>query len=296
MELKLQGDLKSYSHSPLDFDALVVGMVVVIAIDAGGKSSWRRAAISRRLYGMFRKVSTKLKAIAGFLQRLPRGIISCWNAKSNAWIITSMWPDQDETCKLLHGAQQGDPGAVDRLLDRHRDSLHRMVECRLNRGVGRRVDASDVVQEALLTASRRLADYLADPCMPFHAWLRQLARDRLADVYRRELADKRNAARDESLVAPDRTSLGPFGHACDAQLTPAAELLRKEFAERFYRAVDKLDNAAKEIILMRHAEQLSNSQVAELLGITNAAAGMRYLRALRQLKALIGERASVWLG
>ena len=96
-----------------------------------------------------------------------------------------MWPNQDETIELLSGARQGDADAVDRLLNRHRDSLHRMVECRLNPGVRRRVDASDVVQDALLTASRRLAEYLNNPTLPFHAWLRQLTRDRLADVFRR---------------------------------------------------------------------------------------------------------------
>jgi RNA polymerase sigma-70 factor (ECF subfamily) len=207
-----------------------------------------------------------------------------------------MWPDRDETRELLGGARQGDKDAVDRLLDRHRDSLHRMVRCRLNAGVARRVDASDVVQDALLTASRRLADYLRDPSMPFHAWLRQLTRDRLADVYRRELADKRDVAREQNVAATERSSLNPVAQARDLQLTPAAMLLRKEFSERFHFAVDQLDDGAKEIILMRHAEQLSNSETAELLGLSEAAAGMRYLRALRQLRSLLGETPSVWMG
>ena len=206
-----------------------------------------------------------------------------------------MWLNHDETVELLGGAQQGDPHAVDRLMDRHRESLHRMVECRLNQGVARRVDASDVVQDALLTASRRLAEYLENPSMPFHAWLRQLTRDRLADVYRRELADKRDVAREQRAPASERSSLDPLAQARDAQLTPAAMLLRKEFAERFQHAVEQLDEGAQEIILMRHAEQLTNSQAAELLGLSEAAAGMRYLRALRQLKSVLGETPSTWL-
>jgi RNA polymerase sigma-70 factor (ECF subfamily) len=199
-----------------------------------------------------------------------------------------MWPNEDETVELLAGARQGDQVAVERLLDRHRDSLHKMVECRLNPGVARRVDASDVVQDALLTASRRLAEYLNAPGMPFHAWLRQLARDRLADVYRRELADKRNVAREQHGPA-DQSSLNPLAQIRDEELTPAAMLLKKEFAERFYQAVDQLDDNSREIILMRHAEQLSNSQAAELLGLTEPAAGMRYVRALRQLKSILGD-------
>lgn len=206
-----------------------------------------------------------------------------------------MWPHQDETRELLAGAQQGNCDAVNRLLDRHRQSLRRMVQCRLHQGVARRVDASDVVQDALLTASRRLADYLRDPRIPFHAWLRQLTRDRLADVYRHELADKRDVAREHNVAAAERSSLDPLAQARDLQLTPAAMLLRKEFAERFHLAVDQLDDIAKEIILMRHGEQLTNAQAAELLGLSEPAAGMRYLRALRQLKSLLGGTPSVEL-
>jgi RNA polymerase sigma-70 factor (ECF subfamily) len=170
-----------------------------------------------------------------------------------------------------------------------------MVRCRLNPGLARRVDASDIVQDALLTASQRLAEYLRAPKMPFHAWLRQLARDRVADVYRRELAEKRDVAREQSAAKTAPSSLQPLEQARDEQLTPAALLLKKEFAERFQHAVDQLDECAKEIILMRHTEQLTNSQVAELLGLSEPAAGMRYLRALRQLKSLLGKSPSLWL-
>jgi RNA polymerase sigma-70 factor (ECF subfamily) len=200
-----------------------------------------------------------------------------------------MWPDQDETLNLLQGAEQGDRDAVDKLMDRHRDSLHRMIRCRLNPGVAGRVDASDIVQEALLTASRRLADYLQNPRMPFHAWLRQLARDRLADAYRHELADKRAVGREQAMPAHDASSLDPVAQIRDAELTPAAMLLRKEFAARFHQALDQLQDESREIVLMRHAEQLTNSQAAELLGISEPAAGMRYLRALRQLKSILGD-------
>ena len=200
-----------------------------------------------------------------------------------------MWPNQDETIELLQGAEQGNREAVDQLMDRHRDSLHRMIRCRLNPGVAARVDASDIVQEALLTASRRLSDYLQNPRMPFHAWLRQLARDRLADAYRHQLADKRDVAREQHIAPDAESSLNPLAQLRDLELTPAAMLLRKEFARRFHDALDQLPQESKEIILMRHAEQLTNSQSAELLGISEPAAGMRYLRALRQLKSILGD-------
>jgi RNA polymerase sigma-70 factor (ECF subfamily) len=204
-----------------------------------------------------------------------------------------MWPDQDETLNLLQGAKQGDRDAVDQLMDRHRDSLHRMIRCRLNPGVAGRVDASDIVQEALLTASRRLAEYLQNPRMPFHAWLRQLARDRLADAYRHELADKRDVSREQSAPSQDASSLNPVAQIRDPELTPAAILLRKEFAARFHQALDQLQQESREIVLMRHAEQLTNSQAAEVLGISEPAAGMRYLRALRQLKSILGDPPAI---
>ena len=160
--------------------------------------------------------------------------------------------------------------------------------------LSRRVDASDIVQEALLTASRRLAEYLQNPQLPFHAWLRQLARDRLADVYRRELADKRDVSREQS-VGDDQPSLNPAAQVRDEELTPAAMLMRKELASCFTAAVEQLPDEAREIILMRHAEQLTNSQAAELLGLSEPAAGMRYLRALRQLKSMLGGTPSMWL-
>jgi RNA polymerase sigma-70 factor (ECF subfamily) len=204
-----------------------------------------------------------------------------------------MWPDQDETLNLLQGAKQGDRDAVGSLMDRHRDSLHRMIRCRLNPGVAARVDASDIVQEALLTASRRLHEYLQNPRMPFHAWLRQLARDRLADAYRHQLADKRDVGREQALPAGDESSLDPMAQIRDAELTPAAMLLRKEFARRFHESLARLQEESREIILMRHSEQLTNSQAAEVLGISEPAAGMRYLRALRQLKSILGDTPSM---
>lgn len=137
-----------------------------------------------------------------------------------------MWPDHDETRELLCGARQGSHDAVERLMDRHRASLQRMVKCRLNPAVAARVDASDVVQEALLTASRRLSAYLENPQIPFHAWLRQLARDRLADVYRRQLAEKRNVACEEAAAAEQNSSYNPMAQLSDGELTPAAILLR----------------------------------------------------------------------
>ena len=71
-----------------------------------------------------------------------------------------MWPDSDQTQELLQHAGRGDAAAVHQLLDRHRDSLRQMVQFRLDRALAGRIDASDIVQDVLLEAHQRLADYI----------------------------------------------------------------------------------------------------------------------------------------
>src|SRR6266566_1517906 len=96
----------------------------------------------------------------------------------------TMWPDANETQMLLKRVEEDGPAAADRLWERHREPLRRMIGLRLDQALGRRVDASDVVQEVLLKANLRLTEYLRNPVMPFHLWLRQLARDHVIDEYR----------------------------------------------------------------------------------------------------------------
>ena len=208
-----------------------------------------------------------------------------------------MWPDQHETQELLQHAGRGDADAVNRLLERHRESLRRVVHLRIGRALERRVDASDVVQDVLLEASRRLDEYVRDPKMPFHLWLRQLAKDRVVDMHRRHRAAQRRSIEREQPLAgagnADRSSFDLAAQIRDAELTPAAANIRRELEERFLLALEQLDEDEREIILMRHYEHLGNSEVAAALGISPPAAGMRHLRALRKLRAVLGENSSL---
>jgi RNA polymerase sigma-70 factor (ECF subfamily) len=205
-----------------------------------------------------------------------------------------MWPDSDTTQQLLLQAEGGNPQAVNKLLERHRQALRRMVAARMDRGMVQRVDASDIVQETLIEAHRRLSDYIHDGSMPFHLWLRQIAKDRLIDAHRRNRAQRRDVGREHALhAAPTgQSSLDLAAQLCDMELTPAAQALRKELEGRFWSALARLDDADREIVLMRHQEQLGNGEVAELLQLTPAAAGMRYLRAIRRLRSALGESPS----
>ena len=203
-----------------------------------------------------------------------------------------MWPDSEETKELLARASGGDAAAVNDLMERHRQSIRQMVALRLDKQIAGRVDASDVVQDVLVEANKRLSDFITEAKMPFHLWLRQLAKDRIIDMHRRHHAQRRTVDKEQPIKAGgnmDRSSMDLEGQLRDPQLTPAAANIRKEMEGRFFEALEELNEQDREIILMRHAEHLGNSQVAEALGLSPAAAGMRYLRAVRRLREVLKE-------
>ena len=210
-------------------------------------------------------------------------------------IMAPMWPETEKTEKLLADARQGDESAVNRLFDRHRAAVHRMVRLRLDQHIQPRVDVSDVVQDVLVEASRRLKDYLDNPVMAFHLWIRQIAKDRIIDAHRRHrVSAKRSVDREQRLplAAHDRSSVQLAAQLCDNQLTPAAAATQRELARRVEQAIAELGEQDCEIVVMRHYEQLSNSEVAQTLGLTEPAASMRYLRAIRRLRAMLVDPSS----
>jgi RNA polymerase sigma-70 factor (ECF subfamily) len=202
-----------------------------------------------------------------------------------------MWPDPTDTQQLLDQAKGGDPAAVDQLLARHREPVRRMIDLRLDPAIVQRVDASDVVQEVLLEASKRLQDYLRKPSMPFHLWLRHLAKDHLIDAHRRHhQAQKRGVDRERPLHRPawsERSSMELAAQLVDHELTPASAAIQQELQRRLHETLLQLDDDDRDILLMRHFEQLANQDVAAALGLTEAAASMRYLRAVRRLRDLL---------
>ena len=206
-----------------------------------------------------------------------------------------MWPESDKTQELLSGAKQGDPSAVNQLLDRHRRSIQRMIRMRLDQRIRARIDVSDVVQDVRVEANRRLRDYLDNPTMAFHLWLRQIAKDRIIDAHRRHRGSAKRSVDREQVAAPlgeERSGIELAAQLRDRQLTPAAAATQQELARRVKQSLADLDEQDCEIIVMRHYEQLSNQEVAVALGLTEAAASMRYLRAVRRLRSLLYEPTS----
>jgi RNA polymerase sigma-70 factor (ECF subfamily) len=202
-----------------------------------------------------------------------------------------MFSDHPETQELLAAAREGRDGAVDRLLHVHREPLRKMIGLRLDPALAARIDASDVVQDVLLEAHRRLTEYLRNPTMPFRLWLRHIAKDHVIDAHRRHRQAQRRSLDREQPIVPavlaDHSSLELAGQLLDQERTPASEAIRRELQRKLDAAIADLDEDDREIILLRHREQLSNQQVAEGLGLSEAAASMRYLRAIRRLKAAL---------
>jgi RNA polymerase sigma-70 factor (ECF subfamily) len=199
--------------------------------------------------------------------------------------------EQGATLVLLERVRRGDGEAVNGLLERHRAAIRRMIDHRMDRAVQRRVDASDIVQDVLVEANRRLGDYLANPTMPFGLWLRHMARDRLIDAHRRHrVASSRSVDKEVPLVTSEdggRSEADLAANLADRELTPAAAATWHELERRFAAAVEQLDEADRQIVLLKHFEHLSTAEAADVLGLSKPAAGMRYLRAMRRLRGLL---------
>ncbi len=206
--------------------------------------------------------------------------------------MRSVAPTAPDTEQLLDRASHGDGAARQQLLARHRQRLRKMISLRLDRRVAGRVDPSDVVQETLTEADRKLADYLRDRPLPFYPWLRQIAAERLNKLHRRHLhAGKRDARREEPgvLNLPDESALLLASRLIAPGSTPSRQLLRAELRQRVEEALARLGERDREVLVLRYLEQLSTRETASILGITEGATKVRHLRALDRLRLLLGD-------
>jgi RNA polymerase sigma-70 factor (ECF subfamily) len=193
-----------------------------------------------------------------------------------------------ETARLIGQARAGDPAALNELFARHRERLRRMVEMRLDRRLQGRVDASDVIQESFLDAARKLDDYLHEPKLPLFLWLRLVVGERLLKVHRQHLgAQMRDAGREVSLyreALPAASSAALAAHLLGRHTSPTQAAVRAERLLRLQEALNALDPIDREILSLRHFEELTRAEAAQALGIEEAAAAKRYVRALKRLK------------
>jgi RNA polymerase sigma-70 factor (ECF subfamily) len=173
----------------------------------------------------------------------------------------------------------------------HRERLRRLVALRLDSRLQGRIDPSDVIQEAYLEASVRYADYLRNPVMPPFLWLRFLTLQKLLMLHRHHLRAKmRDASRDVPLPEAEPPGVTPEGLAeqlLSLSTTPGQAAVRAEMNLRLQEALNRMDAADREILALRHFEELSNAEAAQVLGIGISAASKRYVRALKRLKDIL---------
>jgi RNA polymerase sigma-70 factor (ECF subfamily) len=192
---------------------------------------------------------------------------------------------------LLDRVRLGDERALAELFSKERDRLWRMVQARLDRRLRGRVDPDDILQEAYLDATRRIAHFANEPTMSFFLWLRLIVGQTLVDVHRRHLdAQMRDAGRDVSIargVTPGASSASLAGQLVAHMTSPSQAAMRAEMEAQLGRAIDSLDPIDREVLTLRHFEELTNGEVAETLGIQVKAASIRYVRAVARLKAIL---------
>ena len=202
-----------------------------------------------------------------------------------------MTSESDADQALLRRICAGEQHALGELFRAHRERLRRMVQLRLDRRLQGRIDPSDVIQEAFVDATRRLAEYTADPAMPPFLWLRLLTAQRLITLHRIHLGVKgRDVGREVSLHSgplPSANSRSLAAQLLGRLTTPSRAAIRAEIQIKIQDALNAMDPIDREILALRHFEELNNNETAAVLGLHKAAASNRYVRALRRLKEIL---------
>jgi len=198
--------------------------------------------------------------------------------------------------ELILRAGGGDGEARQVLLASHRARLRQMIALRLDRRLAARIDPSDVVQEALADAGQALSEYLRRRPLPFYAWLRRFAWDRLVELHRRHvLAQRRSVEREEPWAAAwtDPSALALADHLASGGTSPSRRLHREELRERVQAALALLPPRDREVLVLLYMEELSAAEIGAVLGMTEGAVRTRHVRALKRLRGLLpaGERA-----
>jgi RNA polymerase sigma-70 factor (ECF subfamily) len=200
----------------------------------------------------------------------------------------TMTTDSGDLDDLLQRVQRGEEQALIALFTRYRDRLRRLVRLRLDRRLQGRIDPSDVLQDAYLDVARRAGEYVANPSVPVFLWLRLVTGQRLMALHRQHLgAQMRDAGHEVSLyrgALPQATSVSLAALLLGRLTSPTRAAQRAEMQIRLQEVINAMDPIDREVLTLRHFEELSNVETAQVLGIKEAAASNRYLRALKRLK------------
>jgi RNA polymerase sigma-70 factor, ECF subfamily len=206
-------------------------------------------------------------------------------------MATLMENNSEQTVALIERARSGDKEALNEVFSRHRDRLRRMVDMRLDTRLRGRIDASDVIQDAYVDIAGRLEEYLKDPKLPLFLWLRLVVGDRLMRLHRHHLGTQMRDAGLEVTIyrgsLPAASSAALAAQLLGKHTSPSQAAVRVERMLRVQEALNALDATDREVLSLRHFEELTFSETAKSLGIEESAATKRYFRALKRLKAAL---------
>src|SRR5437763_3459741 len=201
-----------------------------------------------------------------------------------------MTDSSDSLQQTLERAASGDEASWRELVRQHHDRLRRMVALRLDPRLRGRVDPSDVLQEVYADAARHLPAYLEAPPLPFFLWLRQLAGTRLAKAHRHHLGTQGRDVRREVGLIPGASSAALADGLLGREGRPSEAAMRDELRDRLLAALERMNPLDREVLALRHFEQLGNAEAADVLGLSVAAASKRYVRALERLRDVLKGR------
>ena len=192
---------------------------------------------------------------------------------------------------LVKRASSGDEKALAELFERYRKRLRRMVQIRLDRRLQGRVDPSDVLQEAYIDLARRLPEYASNPSIPLFLWLRLITGQRLLQVHRRHIGTAmRDVTQEVSLyhgAMPQATSLSLAASLIGKMTSISEKAMRTEMQIKLQETLNSMEPIDREILVLRHFEELTNQEAAQALGIRKSAASNRYIRALKRLREVL---------
>ena len=202
-----------------------------------------------------------------------------------------MFDEQEEPEEFLNRLRQDPEGVLADEYSQYRDRLWRIVNFRLDRRLLGRVDADDILQEAYLDAATRIEHYLNDPATSFIIWLRTVVGQTLIDVHRRHLGAQKRDVRREAKAKRRVFSASTSFQIADVLLgdlsSPSQAALKAELAAQLHEALESMNEIDREILVLRHFEELSNLEAAEVLEIESKTASMRYFRALTRLRSIL---------
>lgn len=202
-----------------------------------------------------------------------------------------MTDETEQLAALVQRLRQGDDDALGDLFAHYRERLKRVVRFRLDYRLAGRVSESDVIQESFIAAAKRLDHYRGKEEMPFFVWLRLLLNQQLADLHRQHVqAEMRDVRKEVSLEKPGaspHTSLAMAAHLAGKEASPSRAFSRVERISTLEAALNRMEPIDREVIALRHFEELSNSEVAAILEIGEQAASKRYVRAIKRMKELL---------